>query len=102
MHTNMRDNNGLIGLPPEQRPGIILPTPANLDKVAADAAAKRAHESQARNMNPNEIGRAWGVSRDMVLFLQRLEGKVIELEREVADLRRAAAPPHMRAVEVRG
>jgi hypothetical protein len=97
---NMRDNNGLVGLPMNERPGITLPTPANLQAVADNAEAKRANETQTRNMNPFELGRAWGVSRDMVLFLQRLEGKVIELEREVAALRHPA--PHMRAVETRG
>jgi hypothetical protein len=93
---------GRIGLPLDQRPGITLPTPANLQAVADNAAAKRAQESHVQSSSPDHLGRSWGVSRDMVLFLQRLEGKVIELENEVQTLRRTAAlPPHMRAVEVR-
>jgi len=99
-------NNGLIGLPLAQRRGINLPTPENLQRVADEAAAKRAKETQTRNMNANELGRAWGVSRDMILFIRRLESKVIELERDYKDLRERVAklerPAHMRDLETRG
>lgn len=104
-HTGNGDN-GLTGLPLNERPGIRLPTPENLDRVAADAAAKRANEAQTSNMNPFELGRAWGVPRDFVLFIQRLEGLVLALERDNKDLRERVAklerPAHMRQVETRG
>jgi len=97
---------GLTGLPLAQRPGINLPTPANLQRVADEAAAQRQRETQASNSNPHDLGRAWGVSRDMVLFLQRLEARVMELESNDKDLRERVAkleqPAHMRNVERRG
>lgn len=95
---------GLTGLPLAQRPSITLPTPENLDKIAADAAAKRQRETEARNCNPQELGRSWGVSRDMALFLQRLEAKVIEQEREIASLKSQSysTSPHLRDIERRG
>jgi hypothetical protein len=99
-HTGNNDN-GLVGLPLDQRPGITLPTPANLDKIAADAAAKR--NRAAAEVTPQEFGRHYGIPRDFAQFVQRLEARVIELEREVATLRSTSAlPAHMRDVERRG
>jgi hypothetical protein len=102
-------DNGLTGLPLAQRPGITLPTPANLQAVADNAAAQRQRETEARNSNPHDLGRSWGVTRDMVLFLQRLEGTVLEqgrtiadLRSEIAQLRSSAQPRHMQGVEMRG
>lgn len=100
-HTGNGDN-GTQPLPMNERPGIVIPTPENLNRIAANAAAQRQRETEARNSNPQDLSRAWGVSRDMILFLQRLEGKVIELEREVAQLRRGNnLPVHLRDVEKR-
>jgi hypothetical protein len=96
-------DNGLIGVPLAERKGINLPTPANLQRVTDEAAAKRQRETETRNCNPQDLGRAWGVTRDMAQFISRLEARVIELENEVARLRSTSAlPPHMRTVEVRG
>ena len=97
-------NGPVVNLPPQMKRGFIVPTPENLDRIAADAAAKRARETQSRNMNPNELGRAWGVSRDMVLFLQRIEGRILDLERENAFLKSQIfqQPPHLRDAERRG
>lgn len=94
---------GTQPLPINQRPGIILPTPENLDRVAADAAAKREAQTQASNCTPQSLGRSWGISVEAVQFIQRLEARVIELEREVALLRSTSTlPPHMRDIERRG
>jgi hypothetical protein len=99
-------DNGLVGLPLHMRPGINLPTPENLQAVADKAAAQRNRETEARNSNPHDLGRAWGVTRDMVLFLQRLESRVLEMERDNKDLRERMAklerPAHLRNVETRG
>ena len=98
-------NPGLTGLPLAQRPGLTLPTPENLDRVAQNAADKRFLESQARNVSPDALGREWGVSRNFVLFCQRLEAKVLEQEREIAWLKTQIfnqPAPHMRDVERRG
>jgi hypothetical protein len=94
---------GLTGLPLAQRPGITLPTPENLDRVAQDAADKRFIEAKAHNVSPDALGRAWGVSRDFVLFVQRLEATVIERGREIAWLRtQIFNPPHTHNIERRG
>jgi hypothetical protein len=94
---------GLTGLPLAQRPGITLPTPENLNRIAASAADKRYFESQASNVSPDALGRSWGVSRDFVLFVQRLEATVIEQGREIAWLKtQIFNPPHMHNIERRG
>jgi hypothetical protein len=107
MNTTQRhDGTVVVPLPIDQRPGITLPTPENLDRVAQDAADKRFLEQKAANVSPDALGRAWGVSRDLVLFLQRLEARALELERDNKDLRERVAklerPAHMRDVERRG
>jgi len=96
-------NGPVVNLPPHMKRGVIVPTPENLDRIAADAADKRAHESQAQNNSPSALGRAWGISRDFVLDYQRLTARVAELERELAAIRSTSAlPPHLRDVERRG
>jgi hypothetical protein len=99
---------GLTGRPLNERPGIMLPTPANIDAVAANAAAQRQRETEARNCNPNDLGRSWGVTHEMALWCQRLEGMVLEhartiaeLRSEIAQLRSSALPRHMVDVERR-
>jgi hypothetical protein len=97
-------NNGLVGLPLHERPGITLPTPANLDRVAADAAAQRASDPEVQSNSASALGRHWGISRDFVLDYQRLTARVAELERELASLRAdrySALPAHLRDVEKR-
>lgn len=87
------------------RPGINLPTPENLQRVADDAAVKRFVESKAHNVSPEALGRSWGVSREFVLFVQRLEATVIEQGREIEWLKSQSygtTGPHMRDVERRG
>jgi hypothetical protein len=97
-------DNGPQPLPLHARPGIVLPTPENLQRVADDAAVKRFVESKTANVSPDALGRSWGVSREFVLFIQRLEGKVIELEREVATLKSQSysTSPHLHNIERRG
>lgn len=98
-------DNGPRPLPLAQRPGITLPTPENLDRVAQNAADKRFLEQKAANVSPDALGREWGVSRNFVLFLQRLEAKVIEQEREIAFLKTQIfnqPAPHLHNVERRG
>lgn len=48
------------------------------------------------------LGRDLGIPLATAQFLQRLEARVLELEREVAALRNAGVPPHLRNVERRG
>lgn len=92
---------GLTGLPLAQRPGIVIPTPENLQAVADKASAQR--NRTAAEITPQEFGGQYGIPRDFALFIQRLEGRVIQLEREVATLRNASKmPAHMRDVERRG
>jgi hypothetical protein len=106
----MKEVNPLVGfpvnLPPHMKTGVMVPTPENLQAVADKAAAQRQRETEARNGSPQDLGRAWGAGRDMVLFLQRLEARVLELERDNKDLRERVAklerPAHMRDVERRG
>lgn len=98
-------DNGPQPLPLHLRPGITLPTPENLDRIAQDAADKRAFEAKAANNSPDALGRSWGVSRDLVLFLQRLEAEVIEVRRENAWLKQQIfnqPAPHLHNVERRG
>lgn len=91
---------GLTGLPLAQRSGINLPTPENLDRVAADGAAKR--NRTAAEVTPQEFGKHFGIPREFALFVQRMEGRLIHLEREVETLRNASKMPHLRDVERRG
>jgi len=96
---------GLTGLPLAERKGINLPTPENLQRVADDAAVKRFVESKTANVSPDVLGRSWGVSREFVLFVQRLEATVIEQGREIEWLKSQSygtTGPHMRDVERRG
>lgn len=98
-------DNGLTPLPLDRRPGILMPTPENLQRVADAAANKRAREVEARNTAPQDLARNWGVPRDLVFYIQRLENRVAELEREVESLRTdrtSALPPHLRNLEKRG
>jgi len=99
-----RYNLGLTGLPLAQRPGINLPTPENLDRVAADAAAKRSRT--AAEVTPQEFGQHFGIPREFALFIQRLESRTLEMERDNKDLRERVAklerPAHMRDLETRG
>ena len=98
------DNGVAVNLPMDQRPGILMPTPANLERMAREAEEKRQREAQARNSNPVDLGRTWGVSRELVLYLQRLEAKIADLEKQVAQLeadRTSALPRHLRGVETR-
>jgi hypothetical protein len=89
---------GLTGLPLHARPGIVLPTPANLQRVADEAAAKR--NRTMAEVTPQQFGAQFGISRDFALFLQRLESRVLEMERDNKDLRERLAklerPAHMR------
>ena len=91
-------DNGLTGLPLAQRPGIVLPTPANLQRVADEAAAKRSRT--AAEITPQEFGAQFGIPRNFALFVQRLESRVLEMERDNKDLRERVAklerPAHMR------
>jgi hypothetical protein len=83
--------------------GVLAPTPDNLQRVADEAAAKRASEAEVQNSSASSLGRAWGISRDFVLDYQRLTARVAELERELAALRSTSTlPAHMRDVERRG
>ena len=100
MLTRQALNNGLIGLPLAERKGINLPTPENLQRVADEAAAKR--NRTVAEVTPQD--RKWGVSKDMVSFLQRLEILVLEQGRRIAQLEAAetsALPRHMQDVERR-
>ncbi len=89
---------GLTGLPLAQRPGINLPTPENLQRVADEAAAQR--NRTAAEVTPQEFGAQFGIPRNFALFVQRLEARVLEMERDNKDLRERVAklerPAHMR------
>jgi len=96
------DGTEVVSLPLAQRPGVIIPTPENLQAVADKAAAKRART--AAEITPQEFGAQYGIPRDFALFMQRLEGRVIELENRVAQLEAAEksrVPRHLRDVEKR-
>ena len=96
---------GLTGLPVAQRPGIVIPTPKNLQRVADDAAAKRERESNASAHTPQSLGRSWGVSVELAQLIQRLEATIIEQGRRIAHLEAAetsALPRHLRDIERRG
>src|SRR5258707_14965226 len=92
-HTGNGDNGPVVNLPPHLKPGVMEPTPENLERVAANAAAQRART--ALQIMPQEFGRQFGIQRYFAQFVQRLEARVIELEREVATLRSTSSlPPH--------
>jgi hypothetical protein len=51
-----------------------------------------------------DFGRQHGLSREFAMWCQRLEAKVLEQEKEIAELRaalRGKVPPHMRDLETR-
>jgi hypothetical protein len=91
---------GLTGLPLAQRPGIVIPTPENLQAVADKAAAQR--NRTMAEVTPQEFGAQFGIPRNFALFVQRLEARVLELERDNRDLRKRVIklerPAHMRDV----
>lgn|GEM_PF-5667610 len=95
---------GLTGLPLAQRPGIVIPTPENLQAVADKAAAQ--HNRTMSEVTPQEFGAQFGIPRNFAFFVQRLEARVLELERDKRDLRerviKLERPAHMRDVERRG
>jgi hypothetical protein len=96
-------DNGPQPLPLDKRPGILMPTPENLDRVARGAEAKR--NRAASQVPPQEFGSHFGIPRDFALFVQRLEARVIALENEIAALRQqdSKLPAHLRTtVETRG
>ena len=84
---------------------IMLPTPENIDRVTAEAAAKRAREADALRHQPVNLARKWGIQTELADFLQRQEALVLELQRRIAVLeaadRSSLTPPHMRNVEKR-
>jgi len=100
----MKEPFDITTIPLHLRASCIPPTPENWDRVAAEAAAKREAAAKASRNHPMSLVSQWGISLDLAQFLQRLEGKILELEKEVAILRAAdtsTLPRHMRDVERR-
>ena len=83
-----------VNLPMAARTGIA--SPAQQEEIGRKAAAERARA--AADMPPQEFGRRNGITVELAQFLQRMEARVLELEREVKALRQ---PAHMTHVERR-
>src|SRR5882672_5560735 len=93
-------------IPMHMRRGIMVPTPANIDRVANEANAKREAEADAQRAQPVNLARKWNIPTELAQFLQRMEANIIELQNEVAYLcardKNSLVPPHMTYVEKRG
>ena len=93
-------------IPLHMRRGIMLPTPENIDRVAAAAEAQRAHEAEVQRKQPINLARKWNIPTELAQFLQRMEAQIIEMQNEIAYLikrdKNSLVPPHMTYVEKRG
>ena len=92
-------------IPLHLRRGIMLPTPANIERVRAESEAKRAAEAEVQRKQPVNLARKWNIPTELAQFLQRMEAHIIELQNEVAYLRtrdkNSLTPPHMHNLEKR-
>jgi hypothetical protein len=55
-------------VPMHHRGGIMLPTPENIDRAAAEAEAERAHDAEVQRAQPVNLARRWSISTDMAQF----------------------------------
>ena len=87
-----------VNLPMYARTGIA--TPEQQDEIARQAQAAR--DRAAANMPSQEFGRRNGITVELAQFLQRMEGRILELENEVKELRNLTRQPaHLAHVEKR-
>jgi hypothetical protein len=76
--------------------------PLTNEEIDTNARALRARQGLDKPESET-IGQCFGIPREFAQFIQRLEGRVIELEKDVAALRAAAKrlPAHLQGLETR-